>query len=339
MHRLEIGVADLAASRFATSPLYETIAAIRLLAEPGKSAVNAPWVRWAQQRLAAFPLRLTRVWELVINRLPYYPEFLIPAPAVRAPAFADELARVRATSDDAVRASLGRVFGGVPWPPAAVELYERPTAALAKIAGELAAFHDLLIAPHWERIRPVLDADIAYRGGLLAEGGARALLHDLHPDIRWSDGVLTLADHRDERAHEAVLGPDGVVLIPCVFGWPEPSVSLATSTQTMLCYPARAAATVWHGRAGTGGPPGAADATDATARLLGAARARLLAALRSPATTTALARALGVTPGAVSQHLTVLHRGGLIDRARSGRTVLYQANDLGLAILDPPRRD
>jgi DNA-binding transcriptional ArsR family regulator len=334
MHRLEIGVADLAASRFAISPLYETIAAIRLLAEPGKSAVNVPWVRWAQPRLAACPPRLTRVWELVINGLPTYPEFLIPAPAARAPALADELARLRATSDDVVRTSLGRVFADVPWPPSAVELYERPTATLAEIAGELAAFHDRLIAPHWERIRPVLDADIAYRGSMLAAGGARALLRDLHPDIRWSEGVLTLADHRDERVHEVVLGPDGVVLIPCVFAWPEPSVSLATSTQTMLCYPARAAATVWCAEAG--GLPGA---DGATAELLGAARARLLAALRSPATTTALARALGVTPSAVSQHVAVLYRAGLINRARSGRAVLYQANDLGLAILDPPRRD
>lgn len=334
MHRLEIGVADLAASRFATSPLYETIAAIQLLAKPGKSAVNAPWVRWAQPLLAARPSRLIRVWELVINGLPYYPEFLIPAPTVRAPAFADELTRLRATSDDVVRTSLGRVFADLPWPPAAVELAERPGPALAEIADELAAFYGRLIAPHWERMRPVLDADIAYRGGLLAAGGARALLRDLHPDIRWSEGVLTLTDHRDERVHEALLGPDGVVLLPCVFAWPEPSVSMATSTQTMLCYPARAAATVWY--ADADGLPG----TDgATTQLLGAVRTRLLAALRSPATTTALARALGVTPSAVSQHVTVLYRAGLIDRARSGRAVLYQANDLGLAILDPPRRD
>jgi DNA-binding transcriptional ArsR family regulator len=67
--------------------------------------------------------------------------------------------------------------------------------------------------------------------------------------------------------------------------------------------------------------------------LLGTPRARLLGALRSPATTSALARRLGVTPSAVSQHPTVLHRGELVDRQRSGRTVLYQASALGLALL------
>ena len=67
--------------------------------------------------------------------------------------------------------------------------------------------------------------------------------------------------------------------------------------------------------------------------LLGAPRVRLLAALRSPATTTALARRIGVTPSAVSQHLAVLHRGGLVDKRRSGRAVLYQTTALGLALL------
>ena len=160
-----------------------------------------------------------------------------------------------------MRASLGRVFGDVTWPASAVELAARPAPSLAEIAAELAGFHDRLVAPHWQRMRAVLDADVAYRGGLLADGGARALLHDLHSDLHWDEGVLTISEP-DPRFHEVVLGPDGVVIMPSVFG---------------------------------------------------------------------------VTPGAVSQHLSVLHRAGLADRTRTGRTVLYQATDLGLALLDPPR--
>jgi DNA-binding transcriptional ArsR family regulator len=117
------------------------------------------------------------------------------------------------------------------------------------------------------------------------------------------------------------------VLMPSVFIWPAWSVSRATSTQSTLLYPARGAGTVWQADAGSGGL-GAVEA------LLGAPRARLLGALRSPATTSALARRFGVTPSAVSQHLAVLHRGGLIDRQRSGRTVLYQASELGVSLLD-----
>ena len=60
--------------------------------------------------------------------------------------------------------------------------------------------HDRLIVPHWERIRSVLDADVAYHAGLLAGGGARSLFGDLHPDLRWSAGTLFLADSEDDRA-------------------------------------------------------------------------------------------------------------------------------------------
>ena len=118
--------------------------------------------------------------------------------------------------------------------------------------------------------------------------------------------------------------------MPSVFNWPQVSLNLATSSQTILMYPARGTATVWEGGAWAGMIGGREEAAEA---LLGAPRVRLLTALRSPATTTALARRLGVTPSAVSQHLAVLHRGGLVDKRRSGRAVLYQTTALGLALL------
>jgi DNA-binding transcriptional ArsR family regulator len=328
---LELDVADLAATRFAISPLCETTRAMLLLASPGRSSVNRPWVRWARAELDRRPLRLPRVWPLIVNGLPVYPEFLVPAPAVRAPGLDAELARLRATPAEAVRASLRRVFGDHPWPDTATGLFERPAESLAEIATELAECHDRLVMPHWERIRPVLDADIAYRSQLLAGGGARSLFGDLHPDLHWSDGTLTVEDTDEGPSRfRVMLGPDGVVLMPSVFNWPLVSLSKATSTQTTLLYPARGTATVWEGGV-TAAPEIAGGALE---ELLGPARARLLGTLRSPATTSVLALRFGVTPSAVSQHLAVLHRSGLVDRERSGRTVLYQASELGLALLD-----
>ncbi|HYB47386.1 MAG TPA: helix-turn-helix domain-containing protein [Streptosporangiaceae bacterium] len=326
---LELDVADLAATRFAISPLSETTRAMLLMANPSPPAVNLPWVRWAKAQLDRRPLRLPRVWPLIVNELPTHPEFLVPAPAVRAPGLDAELARVRATPAEPVRASLCRVFGDHPWPDSAIELFERPRESLAEIAAELAEFHDRLIMPHWERISPVLEADIAFRAGLLAGGGARSLFSDLHPDLCWSGGTLTLNDTDEGPSRfRVMLGPDGVVLMPSIFNWPLVSLSRATSTQTTLLYPARGAATVWES-----GVTAGETASGTVDELLGPARARLLVTLRSPATTTALARRMGVTPSAVSQHLTVLHRGGLVDRQRSGRTVLYQTSELGLALL------
>ncbi len=324
---LELDVADLAATRFAISPLSETTRAMLLLARPSPAAVNLPWVRWARAKLDRRPLRLPRAWPLIVNGLHCYPEFLNPAPAVREPELGDELARVRSTPAEAVRASLLRVFGDHPWPDSATELFQRPEKSLAEIAAELAECHERLVMPYWERIHPVLEADIAYRAGLLANGGARSLFSDLHPDLRWSQGTLTIND-TDEgpSVSRVMLGPDGVVLMPSVFNWPQVSYTKATSSQTMLLYPARGTATVWE--------DGVSTASGALEELLGPARARMLGALRSPATTSALALRFGVTPSAVSQHLAVLHRSGLIERERSGRRVLYQASELGLALID-----
>ena len=325
---LELDVADLAATRFAISPLSETVRAVQLLGDRETPAVNAPWVRWARSELGWRPLRLPRLWPLIVNGLPTHPEFLVPAPEARMPELEAELARLRATPAAAVRASLQRVWEGHPWPESARELGARPRESLAEIAAEIGACYDRLIAPHWERIRPVLEADIAYRAGLLAGGGARSLFSDLHPDLHWSGGTLTLTDtDQGSSPFKIMLGPDGVVLMPSIFNWPQVSLSRATSTQTIMLYPARGAATVWESGALAGGHEEAAEA------LLGVPRVRLLAALRSPATTTALASRLGVTPSAVSQHLAVLHRGGLVDKRRSGRAVLYQTTALGLALL------
>ena len=324
---LELDVADLAATRFAISPLSETTRAMLLLARPDPAAVNMPWVRWARAKLGRRSLRLPRAWPLIVNGLNCYPEFLNPAPAVREPELGDELARVRSTPAEAVRASLVRVFGDRPWPDSATELLQRPTESLAEIAAELAECHERLVMPHWERIRPVLDADIVYRAGLLADGGARSLFSDLHPDLRWSPGTLTINEtDEDPSVSRIMLGPDGVVLMPSVFNWPLVSYSAATSSQTALLYPARGTATVWE--------DSVTAASGAVEELLGPARARLLGALRSPATTSALALRFGVTPSAISQHLAVLHRSGLVERQRSGRRVLYQASELGLALLD-----
>lgn len=328
MLALEVGVTDLAGTRFALSPISETIHAVQLLGQPNQSTINQPWIRWARTELNRRPLRIPRLWPLIVNDRPTWTEFLAPAPATRYPAIADELARLQHTSGEQVRASLRRVFGAGPWPDSATQLLERPSESLAEIAADLAECHDRLIAPHWERIRAVLDADITYRAvGLLASGGAGKLFDDLHPDVRWSAGTLTAPGIPAEgKSHRKVmLGPDGLVLVPSVFVWPKVVVKMSTATQTTVRYPARGAATLWHSDPYAPAPIQA---------LLGPQRAWLLRALRSPSAPGALARELGVTPSDVSQHLKVLHRSGLVDRQRTGRRVIYFASDLGMTLLN-----
>ncbi|NBH07307.1 metalloregulator ArsR/SmtB family transcription factor, partial [Amycolatopsis sp. SID8362] len=154
----------------------------------------------------------------------------------------------------------------------------------------------------------------------LATGGAEKLFAGLHPDLRWHEGKLLLNGVRPINR-----GPGGLVLIPVVLGSPDVLVKRNTSTQTTVRYPARGRGALW--TAGTQAP------ARGPVRLIGRARAGLLEALRSPATTTELARALGVTPSAVSQHLAVLRETGLVARERSGRQVLYLITALGTSLL------
>jgi DNA-binding transcriptional ArsR family regulator len=72
--------------------------------------------------------------------------------------------------------------------------------------------------------------------------------------------------------------------------------------------------------------------------LLGRTRARLLIALAEPNSTTALARRLAVTPGAVSQHLSVLRSSGLVTRTRVAGSVLYRRTPKGDTLAGPDER-
>lgn len=72
--------------------------------------------------------------------------------------------------------------------------------------------------------------------------------------------------------------------------------------------------------------------------LLGRTRAAVLAGVRDPATTTALAERVGVSLAAASQHATVLRNAGLVHTTRIGIAVLHSLTPLGRALLDgePP---
>ncbi|WP_181772441.1 ArsR/SmtB family transcription factor [Amycolatopsis pittospori] len=322
---VELGVAELAATRFAISPLSETVASLLQISGLDQNMVNLPWLRWAQEELEREPLDLSTTWPLLVNGKPSWPEFLVPAPRDAGGSIERDLAALRRTPESRVRASLQRVFEGK-LPRAAAALAENPASGLRAIAGELRATHDRLIAPHWPRIRAVLDADIAHRARQLAAGGAEKLFADLHPHLRWRADRLSLTRERRERTNLVVTrGPGGLVLMPVVLGSPYVLIKANTSTQTTVRYPARGIGTLW--------TAGTRAAAPNAVRLLGRVRAELLQALSSPATTTDLARALDVTPSAVSQHLKVLRDSGLVARERSGRSVLYLTTPLGESLL------
>lgn len=76
---IDLGVAELAATRFAISPLSETVSGLQQLGDIDRRPINLRWLRWATDELAGHPLDLSHTWPLLVNDRPSWPEFLVPA--------------------------------------------------------------------------------------------------------------------------------------------------------------------------------------------------------------------------------------------------------------------
>ncbi|MFD9005431.1 ArsR family transcriptional regulator [Streptomyces sp. NPDC059582] len=313
-----LGVEDLADTRFGLSPLHETTLSLRVLQDPGLSALHLPWRRSVLGRLGTLDTGL--LMSLVAQRRTI-PDFLTPNPTSFAPAFEEELAVVRETCPAQVRHDLLLAHAPDPLPVALHDaLAEDPRVARLRdaICEVLGRYWEVAIEPMWPKMRLVLEADMTYRARQLALGGARLLFADMHPNLRWQGGELYI-DKMISR-HRVMASGRGLLLLPSVFAH-KPAPPVSQDEPPSLVYPSRGVATLWD----TAPPP---DRT-ALATLLGAPRARLLSLLEEPLPTVELARRLRVTPSAVSQHLRVLYATGLVTRARDGRQVLYRRSALG----------
>ncbi|UUV31873.1 winged helix-turn-helix domain-containing protein [Amycolatopsis roodepoortensis] len=304
---------DLARLRFAFSPASEAIASLRLLQDPGRHAVHLPWIRAVRPLLRDLDLRLLFA---LVPLGAYFADFLTPPPSSPVPDIDAELDRI-------ARADLGEAVAEASRVPAAgSDVVQRfladPAAGVARATEELRHYWDVALARFWPQIRGLLEAEILRRSRQLARDGAGALFNDLHPNISWDDGRLRVRTRAWNRS--GPLGGDGLILIPSVFHWPDTAV-MAEPYQPILVYPAPGVATVW--------AQDVVPTTGALDALIGRTRARVLVALTESVTTTALARRLSMAPGAVSQHLKVLHDTGLITRRRTGREVFYARSALG----------
>ena len=117
---------DPARTRFVVSPLFETMAALRVLLEPGGSSTTCPgWKpcgpRWSSSTCGHC--------STLSPRHGWTPDFLNPAPAGPGTDVAWQLAQVRATPHGAGRARDRRSLTqrlGDPVPPGAWQLLDDP---------------------------------------------------------------------------------------------------------------------------------------------------------------------------------------------------------------------
>ena len=312
---LRFGSGDLANVRFAISPLVELHRSVRALDDPGAQAIHLPWIAATRASMRDVDLDLLRGLQ---PRRIYSPDFIHPPPRSPLTELEDELAEMLATSADEVRAEVEFIYDRVGKPEILRPFLDEPDAAIARLADVIRDYWQQALAPHWERLRGLLRGDVLYRGRRLADGGARFLFADLHPEARFEEDEL-----RIEKSWQATRTLDGrgLLLVPSAFTWPVISAITEPPWQPTLIYPARGVGLLWE--------PGKAAAPESLRALLGRRRAAVLAALDAPRPTAELAQWLGLSAPSVSQHLSVLKAAGLVQGSRVGRLVLYARTSRG----------
>jgi DNA-binding transcriptional ArsR family regulator len=330
MIRIQLDVEDLANTRFGISPLSEAVRSLRALSDPSQHTLHLPWLRAVRRHLEPGDRELLQSLVGASRTPPDFrgspsmalPDFLTPRPTRFNMRFEEELATVRATAPDTVRRDLLATHAPDPLPDPlrSAKHSGRRTirTILNAICDALHRYWESAIAPSWPDMRLVLEADTTYRARQLAVGGARLLFADVHPNVSWSDGVVSVAEMIGD--HTVKAAGRGLLLMPSIFAT-KPVPPLDPGEPPALAYPSRGVGTLW-------APPPQPDLT-ALVDLLGRTRALLLQMLDEPLATVEIARRLKVTPSAISQHLQVLHSTGLVTRARDRRQVLYRRSPVG----------
>ncbi|MCT9934122.1 winged helix-turn-helix domain-containing protein [Planotetraspora sp. A-T 1434] len=196
------------------------------------------------------------------------------------------------------------------------ELAAGTGAAREILANDLRVRHRSNLEPVWSEVRANAVADRSLRAETLLRGGVDAFLTTLNPLWVWQPPVLRVPS---QSTADIPLCGRGLLLIPSFFA-PGPTVMYRPDQSTVLTY-----------RMYSGERPG--GSADALGPLLGRTRAAVLAGLRDPATTTAVAERVGISLASASQHATVLRNAGLVSTARLGGAVLHTLTPLGEALL------
>ncbi|GAA2464011.1 ArsR/SmtB family transcription factor [Winogradskya humida] len=311
MIRYELESADVSAVRFGISPLGEVSLGLRALRAPDAFPLQQPWL----DRIAPVRQLLdTEVLLGLVNDRRWVADFTNPRPGSPLTDFGQEIAELARITPERLRGDLRHVHGDVP------PVFDGPhDEVVARLVAALTQAWDLCFVPYWKRMRAVLEADITYRGRVAAQAGIGTMLGGLSSSISF-DGRNIDIRLASPIARVRPIRGEGVTLVPSMFVG-RSSTPADETLPPVIVYPARGQGAMWS----TADRPG----TGAIRDLLGSTRATLLAALGEPASSTDLALRLGVTTSAVNQHLRVLERGGLLNRARYGRSILYYRSDLG----------
>ncbi|MCY1139120.1 ArsR family transcriptional regulator [Actinoplanes sp. Pm04-4] len=324
MLRFLVGAEDLLRTRFALSPVFELQHLIQALAGPNRQRVPRAWLSRLRPRFE--PLRADPALEAMLALfLPGLGATLLaPPPRRYGQTIADDLEAVREAPADAARNEIDFYLRRRPDVSPAARAILTSADSPGRLADFLGTAWESLLAEDWPMLRLLCERDVVHRTGELSRGGWAGAIGGLHSQVRWRNGGIDLLGRP---GGEVDLGGAGLLLVPSVFVWPGVAVFADEPWPKAIVYPARGVGTLLE--SGPPDPPGHLSA------LLGRSRAVLLVALAHPASTSQLARAFAMSTGAVGDHLAVLRHSRLVERARSGRSVLYRRTALGDALARP----
>ncbi|MFE5663654.1 ArsR/SmtB family transcription factor [Streptomyces niveus] len=313
----------LAGSRFVVSPLTEAVATLRALEEgraahPGERAwldthLPAYRARQADDPITALLVRSAfgRTWNA---------DFITPTPTgqtLTEQTFDDELTRIRETPPGAVRADLMVSLGG-PLPALLADRDDLPERAASVVEWVWAE----TVLPYWPRRRRLIEADVLARTAQLSRGGWASALGDMRRGMRWLGGSRLQIRPGTDLSQE--IPGVRLMFVPVT---PEQSWVSWDADRYAVVYPCAGALADEGARPPVPGP---------LRSLLGPGRARVLALLGSPKSTTQLVALTDQGLGSVGRHLRVLLDAGLIARRRSGRSVLYFRTEAGEVLVRAP---
>ena len=322
MIRLRMSAADLERMRFAYSPLTEVAECLYMLHSGQVHPLHRGWFETLGEPARRADSALLRE---VIPARGRIASLLLGGTTDATTGIERQLQQVADMDPEQLRADLEGVWAGGQMPAAARALIAAGAAGGRHLADELWQFWQAAIAPCWRQVRALLDADVAYRAGRLARGGIEALMSDLHPELELVGHSIQIVRRPGS---ERDLTGAGLLLVPCVFAWPNLIADIGADGAPSLTYGPRGIGTLWE--TGWQVPP---EDDDALGALLGRTRATILTLVALPRSTTDLALETGCSPPAVSAHLAVLRRCGLVTSWRSGRRVLYQRTPLASSIV------
>jgi len=249
---------------------------------------------------------------------PYFPDLLTPPEG--ALGIAPGIEAVLGTPRKRLHAEIGRLHGNGAgaW---LSDLGAGRPRAISELGDTMQEYYRCVIAPGWNSLRTLVDADLAVRRGALITGGVEAMLESFGPMMRWRYPVLELPGHPSAR--EVHLHGRGLVLVPSFFCRLHPMTVFDEELPQVVVYP------VDHKRA----ERRPVAESRALTRLLGETRAAVLLAARGGFTTGELAGRVGVSVAAISHHTAVLRDAGLITSIRAGNTVRHSLTRLGQALV------